>query len=506
MMLFREMSVEVEKIEMDDLFYLQMKRILPVLLFLGVVLLYTQLWASQSLLVKDIEPGQDGSYPRYMVEKNGILFFTAWDSVHGRELWKSDGTVDGTELVKDITFGPDNTFGTSAQDYSVQNFTVIDDILYFTASTDGGSTWKLWRSDGTEEGTIPLCKTGTQYVNPVKLKGKIYFLGYDSAHGQELWMSDGTAMGTEMVKDIYPGDSNSYPSSITNINNVLFFAADDQEHGRELWKSNGTAAGTTLVQDIWEGGYGSKPHGLTNVNGTLYFVACDGSGIGSELWKIVGTTGSATLVKDIIDGNIYYDDSYSNLMGINDRLYFVVDDGTHGRELWISDGTTGGTRMVKDINSGQEGSIPYLGSMTVMNDHLYFTADDGIHGPELWASDGTLAGTMMVKDTVDGDYGGNPRALIHESGMLFFVASDASHGPYLWRSDGTESGTVRLGYPDRIYISNDASELVSINGVLYFTWWDDGYGTELRKYRVPPASAFGFPWTEFLPAILGRGK
>ena len=40
-----------------------------------------------------------------LTDVGGTLFFTADDGIHGRELWKSDGTEAGTVLVKDIDPG-----------------------------------------------------------------------------------------------------------------------------------------------------------------------------------------------------------------------------------------------------------------------------------------------------------------------------------------------------------------------------------------------------------------
>src|SRR5688572_31433056 len=51
---------------------------------------YTTLF--RSVLVKDIEPGPDGSYPDELTAVGSTLFFTAYDSPAGPELWKSDGT------------------------------------------------------------------------------------------------------------------------------------------------------------------------------------------------------------------------------------------------------------------------------------------------------------------------------------------------------------------------------------------------------------------------------
>jgi ELWxxDGT repeat protein len=77
----------------------------------------------------------------------------------------------------------------------------------------------------------------------------------------------------------------SNPNGLTNVGGTLFFAATDAAHGRELWSSNGTAAGTSLVGDIFPGGTGSYPTVLTDVGGTLFFSANDGTH-GRELWAV----------------------------------------------------------------------------------------------------------------------------------------------------------------------------------------------------------------------------
>ena len=52
-------------------------------------------------MVKDISPADVYEEPRYLTNVGGTLFFTADNGVNGVELWESDGTTDGTVLVKD---------------------------------------------------------------------------------------------------------------------------------------------------------------------------------------------------------------------------------------------------------------------------------------------------------------------------------------------------------------------------------------------------------------------
>ena len=84
--------------------------------------------------------------------------------------------------------------------------------------------------------------------------GTLFFAADDGSHGRELWKSDGTEEGTVLVEDINPGTAHAGPRWLTNVNGTLFFTAVDGSHGRELWKSDGTEAGTVLVKDINRGG------------------------------------------------------------------------------------------------------------------------------------------------------------------------------------------------------------------------------------------------------------
>ncbi len=131
----------------------------------------------------------------------------------------------------------------------------------------------------------------------------VFFSAFDRTSGFELWKSDGTEAGTVRVKDINPGASGSIPGGFTVFNNALYFSAFDATSGFELWRSDGTEAGTVRVKDINPGPGGSSPFGFTISNNALYFSADDGTN-GFELWKSDGTEPGTVRVNDISRVNV----------------------------------------------------------------------------------------------------------------------------------------------------------------------------------------------------------
>ncbi|MCA9977822.1 MAG: hypothetical protein KC413_18810, partial [Anaerolineales bacterium] len=95
----------------------------------------------------------------------------------------------------------------------------------------------LWKTDGTEEGTILIKEFPSTVGGPVNIAGTLFFAADDGINGRELWQSDGTTTGTIMVSNINPQGS-SWPFQLTNGDGFLFFNADDGTNGFELWGMN----------------------------------------------------------------------------------------------------------------------------------------------------------------------------------------------------------------------------------------------------------------------------
>jgi ELWxxDGT repeat protein len=436
----------------------------------------TELWktdgtAEGTSLVRDICPGLCSSNPRAFTEFGGLLYFTAEDRTNGRELWRTDGTAAGTVLVMDLYPG-------SSSSAPLQLATVGGQLL-FTATHPQGSA--LWKSNGTAAGTSRLLdgvslSTGARELNTVPVVADLYFFAVkDENHGEELWTSNGTVAGTRLVKDIRPGRGSSTPHSFTVVKNRLFFVADDGGTGQELWTSNGTEPGTRRVEDVHPGLEGSEPESLTEVNGLLFFSADDG-GTGRELYRSDGTEEGTFLVKDIIP--VGFSSSPELLTDVGGTLFFSARDAPLQHALWSSDGTADGTRKLAVLDA--EALVEWGGT-------LYLSVRTAGWGRALWKSQGTPEGTVPLAELLP-PLGTSASVLLAplDTALALWV-EDGAQGRVLWTHEDTAQGTRRVrDFPS----STDADGLIApaadIEGTLFFVGSAPGAGNELWKSDGTP--------------------
>ncbi|MBN8220792.1 MAG: hypothetical protein J0L53_07695 [Spirochaetes bacterium] len=442
------------------------------------------------VLVKDINPGAGNSSPAKLALINSTLYFAANNGTNGIELWKSDGTPEGTVMVRDINSGAGNS--------SPYNMTQLGSTILFAAD-DGSLGSELWKTDGTAGGTslvrdIYSLATGSNIGGSIGnsfavFNGNIYFCAETAAENEELWKSDGTFAGTQMISDLNTtaGISGCYGDIFIHSNARVLFHGRDAGSGREVFKTTGVVGNMSLVAEINPTTGWSNPGDFFNVNGVTVFTADDGS-TGRELWKITGGTATgATLVKDIRVGGGNSSPQYFAVLGSN--LLFAATNGSaaNGTELWLSDSTlTGaGTNMLKDINAGTVDSFPKY--LTTMGSRVYFQACETATDCELWMTDATVPGTVRLKDINPGaGNSSNPANLVAIGSTLYFTATDGVNGTELWRSDGTDAGTYMVSDINAGAANSSPANLTPFGNSLYFSATTATNGTELYIYVPPP--------------------
>ena len=418
---------------------------------------------------------------------NSNLYFSGYDDVNGKDLWKTDGTVAGTELV--YAFEQEGSYISASNP-----ITVFDNKIFFRNYSEQDS--ELWVSDGTTAGTqefdLTAFEGGSSPENFYEFNGKLYFNADGGSSGAELWVTDGTLDGTEMLVNINSsGDSD--PALGVVLNDILIFKANDGIHGFELWKTDGTASGTELITDINPefdtfSEFGNLPGMVLNDN---YFFSPSSSYSqvnNSSLWKTDGTENGTIMVKDF--SSAIGQEVVNFKIAYNGSLCFIANDGDSGVEPWLTDGSENGTFMLKDINttgdSDPDEFTEYLG-------YLYFTCDDGSNGFEIWKTDGTTSGTNLFMD-INPLGSSNPSHLTVYNGLLYFFATDGSGDRQLWRTNGTTDGTEVLS-PEVATNSSpipwssapleDNQELFVHNGALYLVASFTEEGKELWKFTTP---------------------
>ncbi|MBX9700562.1 MAG: putative Ig domain-containing protein [Acetobacteraceae bacterium] len=252
----------------------------------------------------------------------------------GPELWITDGTTAGTVLLKDIRTSP-NAGSEPAE------FAALGDSRLVFQANDGPAMREVWITDGTAAGTVLLKDIDpagdSRPVGFIALgDGRVVFAARTPASAYELWVTDGTTAGTQMVEEIAPGvtpafTGGDFPRARLGDGRVVFTASDGVT-GRELWITDGTADGTLMLKEIVPGISGGNLRDFVSLpDGRVAFTA-----VGDELWITDGSVGGTVAL-----GALWAD---AGITALTDQS-FLFRGNNPSPELWLSDGTPGGTGL-----------------------------------------------------------------------------------------------------------------------------------------------------------------
>lgn len=457
----------------------------------------------------DINPDGD-SDPKIYGQVGGFVLFSANDSVHGRELWRTSGVELTTEMVADIYVGAGSGIG--------QGDLILGDHLYFLAKPSGSGYCEIYRSDGTDSGLekltedldlhcsgtrfmealdddrIVIANLGNMYVLDINTltvqvvivdagtrllqfgvvdtnNDLMYFLKQSEIYGLEPWVSDGTVSGTHMLKDIESGSGHSKPSDFVVANNIVYFIAEDDENGRELWKTDGTNSGTVRVTN-WETCDGDARKGVANLWESSSSHPAASMVVGKESGPLSAspTMGRAAVTTDVLFfiGNKRHNcdsdspGSYHGMLrsdGTHEGTYTVYVQPGLGRLIASEDG-----KSIYPIREGYGSSFKKYSvnsnvTETVAEElefHYYTRAT--IQSGQFCEIDGVIYISMM-----------------DESG-------DSDTGYELWATDGTSDGTMMISDINPGSGGSNPESFYCTSRTVYFSAEGEG-GRELWKHR-----------------------
>ena len=418
-------------------------------------------------LVLDLNPSGSSS-PQSMISIDGMLYFTA-------DLGTSGVTPPESESDSDVNSGEE--IAQKATSPSVNQL---------------GSGLALLKSDGTSDGT-KLLKEFQSINDLVEVNGELYFIA-DDGTGNRLWKSDGTARGTVLVKDLYPGADPNFPQDLFEIDGVLFYSARDTDkypyvNGYEVWRREGNEIGSRFFRNL------IPDKIITDVNVSpeeIETIALDENGNPIELTKTTTvntqvnldewiTTITTTVEEETyINGEVVTTTTTSTQQRRTEPNDLKTEERTETYEIYDLVDTDGNlikqfrldtivvtTREV-NVNEGKiyttiRTTQDYVLNGVLETDTWEVTTEEPIQGGDLegttFTEEKSFATTIIVTNTAEittttYENDSFPRDFVGINGNYFFSAQSSSFysletltsetligGLELWFSDGTEAGT-----------------------------------------------------------------
>jgi|GEM_PF-3503343 len=451
----------------------------------------------EPLLLKDINPNGSSRISELTVVGSHVFFFAA-DSANNSKLWKSDGSPEGTVLVKEINPGPMGDWSASLQSNSTSMISLRDTAYFFAFREDIG--YELWKSAGHDSNTVlvkdinpgpesanPTGNLSPKY-NPFIFQGYYYFVAYRPDLGYELWRSDGSEAGTIPITNI-PGNSASiFPKQPEVIGDRIFFCINSNSAIPQLgfYATDGTPGTEIQFSNLY-------PSGVIPMNGRfftewgewIYFPAGTESS-SSELYRVSQDLNTVELFYDF---NQDGDGSPREFFYVNDGFMFrarnTINEGPSNL-AFRCDGTLSGLQILNDENGepiAAEGTALQREKWLGWNNQVLFADDDQV----IWCGNGQQNGSIRL-----GLYG--PIEGIENTGItktsavfgnqIVFQMDDTLNNELIILTDGTPENTFSLLDPEMWTLW----EQMILKGDTLFVVLEDesnnGVGMELYTFRL----------------------
>lgn len=462
--------------------------------------------------IVDINPGSGSSGPRNNSQFGEYTYFTADDGTHGRELWLTDGTEAGTQMVADICVGS----GSAWTDGRLPaNFFENDGFVYFTASPSCVSDiWALYR---TEIGTtsVEQITLGTQASNSIynwynmSSDGDVYWrnsmyrtmaaignyvvfcMATNSASECEPYAFDTTTNVQNPMDGVYLLQAtNTWTTDIVEFNGKVYWSAggtlygwDGTNPGQPVIDNVGNikgfnfySLGTELIYQRYLSDFSAEnvwasldtnmvstdiQVGSSNFNldgsvrfhriddNSVFFVTLGYSPMKQHLWKYSAGDGAITHIwQSCLDHQVMT--QFASLHEFGGK--YVSPDGCSG--------------LISSTGTLEDGAVwnadGIVGNLTEVGNYLYGASPDFNYYYELYRFDsaGNRELAVAVNPTGTGSF---PRYLTSPNDMVVFSGYTANNGEELIIFDPTFEPGPEISEPQvaatKVYFGPDSASL-----------------------------------------------
>ncbi len=255
--------------------------------------------------------------PEILSEHNGILYFLGDVPNQGVNLWRSNGQSAGTFPIKSLD--PDNS--------NILINKIISTPIGAFFDVRKSTKPEIWITDGTTDGTHIVKDSVSYYLannipSYAYLNGKFYF----KSENAELWSTDGTSSGTKLVKNIYPNNIYDEIVRMDTFQSKLIFTSE-QSSKEQLWISDGTNLGTQRITTFNSNKVNSNTVPFATYGNNLFLVG--NTNFQNELWKTDGTTAALAF-----DFDLNYSSDPRDLVVLGDKIIFFAGFNGTNTELY----------------------------------------------------------------------------------------------------------------------------------------------------------------------------